>query len=392
MAIQVVVPPMGESIQEATIARWLKQKGEAVKLDEVLLELETDKVTLEVNAPSAGVLQDVSVNTGGTVKVGQVVAVIDETAKGAAAPAVAQQKEAPANNAAASSSSASAAPLFSPAAQKIAQESGVSASAVSASGKDGRITKGDVLSALEGGRASAAAPAARVEERVRMTKLRQRIAQRLKESQNVNATLTTFNDVDMSAIMALRNRYKDDFEKKFGVKLGFMSLFTRAAVAALKEIPEVNAHIEGDEIIYKKYCDIGIAVGTPQGLVVPVVRDADRKSIAQIESDIADLAKKARDGKLAMEDMMGGTFTITNGGVYGSLLATPIINPPQSAILGMHRVEERPVARDGQVVVRPMMYIALSYDHRIIDGRESVTFLKRVKENIEAPERLLLDL
>ncbi len=396
MAGEIIVPSLGESVSEATIAKWFKQPGDAVKMDEPLVELETDKVTVEVNATAAGVLKDHAVNVGDAVNVGAILGHIDVGASGgkAAAPA---PVAAPAAAAAAKPAPAPVSPAAAssgPAVTKmLAENPQVNAAAIAGSGKDGRLTKGDVLSALNGDGMGAAPAAGPREERVKMTKLRSTIARRLKESQNTAATLTTFNEVDMSAVMALRNEYKDEFEKKHGgTRLGFMGFFIKAAVNALKQIPAVNAEISGDEIVYKNYYDIGVAVGGPNGLVVPVIRDCDKKSLAQIEGDIAAAARKARDGTLTMADMTGGTFTVTNGGVYGSLLATPIINPPQVGILGMHKVEERPVVVNGQIVIRPMMYIALSYDHRIIDGAESVTYLVKVKQAIEDPRRLLLGL
>jgi 2-oxoglutarate dehydrogenase E2 component (dihydrolipoamide succinyltransferase) len=414
MATEIRVPTLGESVTEATIGRWFKKPGDAVKADEPLLELETDKVTLEVNAPAAGVLAEISAKDGDTVGVGALLGSIGEGSGAAAAPAApkaeAPKAEAPKAAApaapAAAPAAASAAKDSGPAVARIAAESGIDPAQVAASGKDGRVTKGDMLAAIASGltAAPAAAPApvqvrapsapddASREERVRMTKLRQTIARRLKEAQANAAMLTTFNDVDMSAVMALRNQYKDAFEKKHGVKLGFMGFFVKACVQALKEVPAVNAEIDGIDIVYKNYYHIGVAVGTEKGLVVPVVRDADHLSVAGIEKQIGEFGKRARDGKLSIEEMQGGTFTISNGGVYGSLLSTPILNAPQSAILGMHRIEERPVARNGQVVIRPMMYLAVSYDHRIIDGKEAVTFLVRVKENLEDPARLVLDL
>jgi len=419
MATDIVVPTLGESITEATVAQWLKKSGEAVAVDEPLVELETDKVTLEVNAASAGVLSEVLAQEGDNVEVGAVLGRIDESAKATAAsarkaPEAAPEKapDKPAEKAAAPATKAEAAPqpapaaeALSPAVRKLIEESGLDPARLRGSGKDGRILKEDVLKALESGAAApgraetpaaeeARAPAAEGprEERVRMTRLRKRIAERLKEAQNTAAMLTTFNEVDMSAVMALRSTYRDSFEKKHGVRLGFMSFFTKAAVAALKELPAVNGEIDGDEIVYKNHYDIGIAVSAPQGLVVPVLRDADRLGFAEIEKTITELGRKARDGKLSIEEMTGGTFTITNGGVFGSLLSTPILNPPQSGIMGLHKIEQRPVAVDGEVKVRPMMYTALSYDHRIIDGREAVTFLVLVKAYIEDPQRLLLDI
>jgi 2-oxoglutarate dehydrogenase E2 component (dihydrolipoamide succinyltransferase) len=396
----IVVPTMGESVTEANISKWFKKVGDSVAQDEAVAELETDKVTLEVNSPVAGVLKEITAKEGSTVQVGALLGKIEEGAAGAAsksssapapaaAPAPAKSSSpAPAQAPAPAAQPAAAnnADKSGPAARKTAEERDIKLEDVPASGKDGRVTKGDVQSYTP----SAPKSAGPREERVRMTKLRATIAKRLKESQNTAAILTTFNEIDMSNVMALRNEYKDAFEKKHGVRLGFMGFFVKAAVAALKEIPEVNAHIDGDDIVYKRFYDIGVAVGGAQGLVVPVVRDADQKSLAEIEADIARLAQKAKDGTLAMSDMTGGTFTVSNGGVYGSLMSTPIINPPQSAILGMHKTEERPIAIKGQVVIRPMMYVAVSYDHRVIDGRESVTFLVKIKEAVEDPRRLLL--
>ena len=376
----IVVPSMGESVSEATVSKWFKQVGDAVKQDEAIAELETDKVTLEVNAPAGGVLKEITSQQGSTVQVGALLGKIEEGASAGATPAKKEASPAPAPAKAAAAAPANPEPKpqntdkSGPAARKLADESGVNLANVQGTGKDGRATKGDVMQA-----ASNPAPAASSspkpaadnsarEERVKMTKLRLTIAKRLKDSQNTAAILTTFNEIDMSGVMALRNEYKDAFEKKHGVRLGFMGFFVKAAVAALKEMPEVNAHIDGDEIVYKRYYDIGVAVGGAQGLVVPVVRDADKLSLAEIEAEIARLAGKAKDGTLAMSDMTGGTFTVSNGGVYGSLMSTPIINPPQSAILGMHKTEERPIAVKGQVVIRPMMYVAVSYDHRVIDG------------------------
>lgn len=402
MATEIIVPALGESVKEATVAKWLKNVGDTIAVDEPLVELETDKVTLEVNAKSAGVLKEIKVQTGSNVEVGAVLGFISE---GGVAAAKADKKapaktEAPkAQQAAAKASNNDT--FLSPAPRKITDDNGLDVSGLQGSGKDGRVTKGDVLEALK---APAAVPAAKApaepsgprskadrEERVKMTRLRQRIAERLKEAQNTAAMLTTFNEVDMSHIIALRNQYKDSFEKKHGIKLGFMSFFVKAAIQALKDFPAVNAEIDGTDIVYKNYYDIGVAVSTPNGLVVPVVRDADIKGFAGIEKEIGDLGLRARDGKLGLEDLSGGTFTITNGGVFGSLLSTPIINPPQSAILGMHATKERAVVVNGQVVARPMMYIALSYDHRIIDGKEAVSFLVRIKDAIEDPQRLLLD-
>jgi 2-oxoglutarate dehydrogenase E2 component (dihydrolipoamide succinyltransferase) len=383
--VELFVPTLGESVSEATIAKWYKKEGEAVKLDELLVELETDKVTLEVNATATGVLGKIKFVQGDTVKRGDLLTDIVEGGNPSAASA-----PAPIANVTTTQAPVERGVIMSPAAGKIAAENNLSSDQIDASGKDGRVTKGDVLNAMEN---KAYAPVSnRVEERVKMSRLRKKIAERLKESQNTAAILTTFNEVDMTNIMALRNQYKDVFEKKHGVKLGFMSFFLKASLAALKEIPTVNAQIDGDDIVYKNYCDIGVAVGTEQGLVVPVLRNAEKLSFADIEKSIANFGKKAREGKLTMADLTGGTFSVSNGGVYGSLLSTPIINPPQSAILGMHKTQDRPVAINGKVEIRPMMYLALSYDHRIIDGKEAVTFLVRVKECIENPERLLFDL
>jgi 2-oxoglutarate dehydrogenase E2 component (dihydrolipoamide succinyltransferase) len=414
MATDIRVPTLGESVTEATIGRWFKKPGEPVKADEPLVELETDKVTLEVNAPTAGVLGDIVAKDGATVAPGAVLGSIVEGdgtgAKPAAPPKASAPPAAPAKPAApaqaAQPAKAAAAKDSGPAVARLAKESGVDPSRVAApTGKDGRATKGDMLAAIAAGTAAPAAPSAPAqarapspaddatrEERVRMTKLRQTIARRLKEAQNTAAMLTTFNDVDMGAVMNLRKQYKDLFEKKHGAKLGFMGFFVKACVQALKELPAVNAEIDGQDLVYKNYYHIGVAVGTDKGLVVPVVRDADRLSIAGIETAIADLGRRARDGKLSIDELQGGTFTITNGGIYGSLMSTPILNAPQSGILGMHRIEDRPVVRGGAVVVRPMMYLALSYDHRIVDGKEAVTFLVRVKEALEDPARLVLDL
>ncbi len=401
----ILTPTLGESVAEATVARWTKKPGEAVKKDEVLVELETDKVSLEVSAPSDGVLQDIAAAEGATVIPGQVLGVVIAGAAGAApakpAPAPAAAKEAPkaAAPAPAPKAAAPAAQPLSPSVQRIVSETGLDVSAAQGSGKDGRITKGDALEALEA-RAKAPPPAPTVseprpvherEERVRMTRLRQTIARRLKEAQNTAAMLTTFNEVDMTAVMALRNAYKDAFEKKHGVKLGFMGFFVKATIAALKEVPAVNAEIDGQDLVYKNHYDIGVAVGTEKGLVVPVVRDADAMSLAEVEKAVAAYGKKARDGQLTIEDLQGGTFTISNGGVYGSLMSTPILNAPQSGILGMHKIQDRPVALNGQVVIRPMMYLAVSYDHRVVDGKEAVTFLVRIKEALEDPQRLLLE-
>ncbi|PHY18915.1 2-oxoglutarate dehydrogenase complex dihydrolipoyllysine-residue succinyltransferase [Caulobacter sp. BP25] len=402
-------PALGESVTEATVARWTKKVGEAVKKDEILVELETDKVSLEVASPADGVLSAIGAAEGATVVPGTVLGVVTEGATASAAPAAAAPKAAeapkpaPARAAAPAPAPVAAAPAaapVSPAPARIAAETGLDLSKVAGTGKDGRVTKGDALAALEA-RASAPAPAAAPaapralherEERVKMTRLRQTIARRLKEAQNTAAMLTTFNEVDMSAVMALRAQYKDIFEKRHGVKLGFMSFFTKAVVAALKAIPDVNAEIDGTDIVYKNHYDIGVAVGTDKGLVVPVVRDADTLNLAEIEKAIGVLGKKARDGQLSIEDMQGGTFTITNGGIYGSLMSTPILNAPQSGILGMHAIKERAMVVNGKIEIRPMMYLALSYDHRVVDGAGAVTFLVKVKEALEDPQRLLLDL
>ena len=435
MATEIRVPTLGESVSEATIGRWFKKPGDPVKADEPLLELETDKVTLEVNAPAAGTLGEILASDGSTVSPGAVLGSIVEGGAAAAPPAKAPAAKAPAAKAPAATPAPAPSPAPSagparaasassgshaetrppgqgggarengPAVARLGAENRIDPAEVPGSGRGGRVTKGDMLAAIAVGGAPAAAPPAPVqarapaapddsarEERVKMTKLRQTIARRLKDAQNTAAMLTTFNDVDMGAVMQMRSQYKDMFEKKHGTKLGFMGFFTKAVIQALKEIPAVNAEIDGADIVFKNYYHIGIAVGTDKGLVVPVVRDADRLSIAQIEKTIANLGKRARDGKLSIDEMQGGTFTITNGGIYGSLMSTPILNAPQSGILGMHRIEERPVVRSGQIVARPMMYLALSYDHRIVDGKDAVTFLVRVKEALEDPARLVLDL
>jgi 2-oxoglutarate dehydrogenase E2 component (dihydrolipoamide succinyltransferase) len=413
---EIRVPTLGESVTEATIGRWFKKAGDAVAVDEPLVELETDKVTIEVPAPSAGVLGEISAKDGDTVAVGALLGQINEGTAGAAAkPAAAPAKPAapppPQPAAAAPASAPRAAPAdgpLAPSVRKLSAESGIDASTVPGSGKDGRVTKGDMLAAIEKAasaptpihqpaaavqvRAPSPADDAAREERVKMTRLRQTIARRLKEVQNTAAMLTTFNEVDMTHIMAMRAQYKDVFEKKHGSKLGFMGFFTKACVQALKDIPAVNAEIDGTDLIYKNYYHIGVAVGTDKGLVVPVVRDCDQKSIAEIEKAIADYGRRARDGQLKIDEMQGGTFTITNGGIYGSLMSTPILNAPQSGILGMHKIQERAMVIGGKVEVRPMMYLALSYDHRVIDGKEAVTFLVRVKESLEDPARLVLDL
>jgi 2-oxoglutarate dehydrogenase E2 component (dihydrolipoamide succinyltransferase) len=432
MSIEIKVPAMGESVTEATVARWFKKEGDAVARDEPVLELETDKVTVEVPAPADGAIESISVKEGDTVQVGTVLGAIAEGKAGT--PSASQpmrNPDAAAPKAAAAPAAKPAAPKSAPAPQtksavpvmpsvrRISEESGLSPAQVAGSGKDGRVMKGDMLAALEE-RASVqkgdalaalearaaqrpATPApvemssgprknAEREERVKMSRLKRTMALRLKESQNTAAQLTTFNEVDMSHVMRLRSEYKESFEKKHGVRLGFMGFFVKACIAALKELPNVNAEIEGDDIIYKNYYDIGVAVSTERGLVVPVVRDADALSLAGIEAAINDFGTRARDGKIKIEDLQGGTFTISNGGVFGSLMSTPILNSPQSGILGMHKIQERPVAIDHKVEIRPMMYLALSYDHRLIDGREAVTFLVRVKENLEDPQRLLLDI
>ncbi len=403
MATEIRVPTLGESISEATVGRWYKQRGDAVKADEPLVELETEKVTLEVNAPSAGVLSEITAQTGETVSIGALLGALAAGAAAAPAPVIKADSSAPA-----AQPLANAMPP-SPAAAKIALDNGIDVGAVAGGGKRGQVLKGDVLQTI----GKAAAPAAMVvaasaapvalrapalpddasrEERVRLTKLRQTIARRLKDAQNTAAMLTTFNEVDMTEVMGMRARYKDAFEKKHGVKLGFMGFFVKACVQALKDVPAVNAEIDGADLVYKNYYHLGIAVGTDKGLVVPVVRDADRLSIAGVEKAIADLGKRARDGQLKIEEMQGGTFTITNGGIYGSLMSTPILNAPQSGILGMHKIQDRPMAVGGKVEIRPMMYLAVSYDHRVVDGKEAVTFLVRVKESLEDPARLVLDL
>ena len=421
MTIEIKVPTLGESVSEATVAKWLKKVGDSVAADEPLLELETDKVTLEVNAPAAGTLSEILAAEGAEVGVGVVLGLL-----GAAGAAVAPKKAEAAKPAAPAPAAAAAAPVvakaaapapkpvapapaaapkvsmagdfpLAPSVRHLVDEHGLDPRKISASGKDGRLTKADVIGYIANGGDKAVKPSvpnnvAR-EERVKMTRLRKRIAERLKEAQNTAAMLTTFNEVDMSAVMAMRNKYKDGFEKKHGIKMGFMAFFVKACVTALKELPAVNGEIRGDELIYKNFYDVGVAVGTPQGLVVPVVRDCDTKSFAEIEAEISGFGRKARDGKLTIEEMTGGSFTISNGGIYGSMLSTPILNTPQSAILGMHNIKQRAVVLDGgSIVARPMMYLALSYDHRIIDGREAVTFLVRVKEGLEDPSRLVLDM
>ena len=424
MSIEIKVPAMGESVTEATVARWFKKEGDAVARDEPLLELETDKVTVEVPAPADGAIESISVKAGDTVQVGSVLGAIAEGKSGKATPVMSRNPDAVAPKAAPEASKPAAAPAvanlaaaahaaigaapasvtsIAPSVRRIAEENGLEPQRVSGSGKDGRVTKADMLAALEASaqsRAARPAPApasgpranAAREERVTMSRLRKTIAFRLKESQNTAAQLTTFNEVDMSHVMALRSEYKASFEKKHGVRLGFMGFFVKACINALKELPNVNAEIEGDDIVYKNYYDVGVAVSTEKGLVVPVVRDADKLSLAQIEAAINDFGLRARDNKLKLEELQGGTFTISNGGVFGSLMSTPILNTPQSGILGMHKIQPRPVAEDDKVVIKPMMYLALSYDHRLVDGREAVTFLVRVKENLEDPQRLLLDI
>jgi 2-oxoglutarate dehydrogenase E2 component (dihydrolipoamide succinyltransferase) len=410
MTTEIRVPTLGESVTEATVGRWFKKAGDQVKADEPIVELETDKVTLEVNAPAAGVLAEIAAKDGATVGVGALLGQIAEGATAPAKPAAAGPIAPPA--AAASEPAPAVAPTFpmpaSPAAAKIAADHGFDPALVEGSGKRGQVLKGDVLDTIAKPQAPASAPqpvpapvqvrapapvsdAAR-EERIPMTRLRQTIARRLKEAQNTAAMLTTFNEVDMTEIIGLRGKYKDVFEKKHGSKLGFMGFFVKACVGALKEIPAVNAEIDGNDLIYKNYYHLGIAVGSDKGLVVPVVRDCDQLSLAAIEKTIASLGKRARDGQLKIEELQGGAFTITNGGIYGSLMSTPILNAPQSGILGMHKIQERPVAVAGKIEIRPMMYLALSYDHRIVDGKEAVTFLVRVKEALEDPARLVLDI
>ena len=427
MSTEIRVPTLGESVTEATVGQWYKKAGDAVNVDEPVVELETDKVTIEVPAPVSGVLGDVLVGEGDTVEVGALLGAISEGAASAPAEAEApgetKSEPAPAK-AEAAPAKAEDAPAkggdddfgLSPAVQKLITENKLDPSSIKGTGKAGRLTKEDVLKVIEGdGQAPAAEPitlttpavtaepSARArgpvaegdevrEERVRMTRLRQTIAQRLKDSQNTAAMLTTFNEVDMGAVMDLRREYKDAFEKRHGVRLGFMGFFVKACIQALRDVPEVNAEIDGTDIVYKNYCHIGIAVGTDKGLVVPVVREAQDMTVPQIEAEIASLGKRARDGALSIEDMQGGTFTITNGGVYGSLMSTPILNAPQSGILGMHAIQQRPMAVNGEIVIRPMMYLALSYDHRVVDGKGAVTFLVRVKECLEDPQRMVLDL
>ncbi|WP_246022304.1 2-oxoglutarate dehydrogenase complex dihydrolipoyllysine-residue succinyltransferase [Pararhodobacter zhoushanensis] len=403
MSIEVRVPTLGESVSEATIATWFKKPGDTVAADEMLCELETDKVTVEVPAPSAGVLSEIIAPEGETVGVNALLAIITEGDGAAAAPAKAEKPAAEAPKAEAAKTEKSVEDA--PSAKKAMAEAGLTSDDVKGTGRDGRVMKEDVQRTVASGGAAAPAPApvavtrapvaaddAVREERVKMTRLRATIARRLKDAQNTAAMLTTYNEVDMSGIMELRNEYKTQFEKKHGVKLGFMSFFVKACCHALKEVPEVNAEIDGQEVVYKNYVHMGVAVGTPSGLVVPVVRDADQMGFAAIEKKIAEMGLRARDGKLSMAEMQGGSFTISNGGVYGSLMSSPILNPPQSGILGMHKIQDRPVVVNGQIVIRPMMYLALSYDHRIVDGKGAVTFLVRVKEALEDPRRLLMDL
>ena len=405
MATEVRVPTLGESVSEATIGTWYKKVGDAINVDEPIVELETDKVTIEVPAPTSGVLAEIIANEGDTVEVNALLAQIAEGEGAAAAPVASAEPAATAPATPAPAAATPVAPVMpaAPSAQKMMAENNVTADQVEGSGKRGQVLKGDVIDALSKGVAAPAAPIAAPraptteadaprEERVKMTRLRQTISKRLKDAQNTAAMLTTYNEVDMTAVMEMRKKYKELFEKKHGVKLGFMGFFTKAVCHALQEIPAVNAEIDGTDLVYKNFCHIGVAVGTDKGLVVPVVRDADAMSIAGVEQEIGRLGRAARDGQLGMADMQGGTFTISNGGVYGSLMSSPILNAPQSGILGMHKIQERPVAIGGQVVIRPMMYLALSYDHRVVDGKEAVTFLVRVKESLEDPERLVLDL
>lgn len=402
MSVNIVVPPLGESVAEATIAKWFKQPGDAVKIDELLLELETEKVTLEVSATANGVLESIDAKEDSTVTVGQVLGKIKEGAVSdakqttpingsikALAPVTSQESIS-------SNKKVDPAITMPPSVQKLVAENNINPANVAGTGKDGRINKGDILDVLNNPEYQKininSENGDRLAERVPMSRLRKTIAKRLKDSQNTAAILSTFNEIDMSNVMSLRQKHRDAFQEKHGVKLGFMSFFVKAIINALKEVPSVNTEIQGDDIIYKKYYDIGVAVGTEQGLVVPIVKNADKMSFSDIEKEISSLAARARNGKLAMSDLTGGTFSVTNGGVYGSLLSTPIINPPQTGILGLHNTQERPVAVNGKVEIRPMMYIALSYDHRVIDGKDAVTFLVKVKESIEDPERLLLDI
>ncbi len=414
MATEIRVPALGESVTEATVAKWLKKIGDSVAVDDPLVELETDKVTLEVNATAPGTLAEIAVPEGGNVGVGGVLGLIGDAGAKPAAPSAKLARPAATEKAAptpapptvgGNAPNANVLERSGPAVRRLIEENKLDAGAIVASGKDGRLTKGDVLAQVERSATPAVAaaqptpatpktarPPDQREQRVRMTRLRKRIAERLKQAQNTAAMLTTFNEVDMSAVLAARERYRDSFEKKHGVRLGFMSFFVKACIVALKELPAANGEIDGDDLVYKNYYDIGVAVGTAQGLVVPVLRDADAKSFAEIEKTIADLGKRARDGKLSLDELSGGTFTITNGGVYGSLMSTPILNPPQSAILGMHKIDKRAVVIGDKIEIRSMMFLALSYDHRIVDGREAVTFLVRVKECIEDPQRILLDM
>ncbi|HXE17493.1 MAG TPA: 2-oxoglutarate dehydrogenase complex dihydrolipoyllysine-residue succinyltransferase [Stellaceae bacterium] len=404
MAIDIKVPALGESVTEASVGRWLKKAGDSVNMDDPLVEIETDKVTLEVNAPAAGMLAEIVAEEGATVNVGAILGHIAEGKAAAAKPAAAPKAVAAPQAAPAPKATRDPLDRAGPAARKLVADKGVDPAAIAATGPGGRITKGDVLAAsaapapapvvvplAKPSPPAAPRPAAPREQRVRMTRLRRTIAERLKEAQNTAAMLTTFNEVDMTAAMALRDKYREPFEKKYGVRLGYMSIFIKACIEALKDVPAVNAEFSGDDLIYKNHYDIGVAVGTEQGLVVPVVRDADAMSFADIEKKIGDLARRARDGKLSLDELQGGTFTITNGGIYGSLMSTPILNPPQSGILGMHKIMKRPMVIGDKIEARPMMYLALSYDHRVIDGREAVTFLVRVKECVEDPERLLFE-
>ena len=411
MSVDIKVPSLGESVTEATIARWYKSIGDTVSIDEPLLELETDKVTLEVPAPASGQLNDIKVKDGDTVEVGAILGAIAEGAVAAEKapdpqptietieeePIVEKPKAEEVKEVETIKEPASVSNELSPAVRKIVAENNIDINKINPSGKNGRITKEDALNSLSSQSAENTSPSKpkptnsnQTTERVTMSRLRKTIAKRLKDAQNNAAILTTFNEVDMTELIKVRNEYKEFFEKKHGVKLGFMSFFVKACITALKEIPEVNAEIEGDDVIYKNYYNIGVAVGTDQGLVVPVVKNADELIVADIEKEIASLGKKARDGKLSISDMQDGTFTISNGGVYGSLMSTPILNPPQSGVLGMHKIQERPIAIDGEIAIRPMMYLALSYDHRLIDGKAAVTFLVRVKESLEDPRRILL--
>ena len=387
MSIEIKVPALGESVSEAAIAKLYKNKGDYVAADELIVELETDKVTLEVNAPANGIIEDIKVSEGDNVLVGDIIGILKE----GEAKQSSNKASSESSTTTSSMSNIASNNILSPAPKKIAAENNIDTTKIAGTGKDGRVTKGDVLNEIDN-QSNSNYSDDKPTQRVKMSKLRQKIAERLKESQNNAAILTTFNEVDMSAIMQIRKQYKDIFEKKHNIKLGFMSFFVKACIVALKEIPAVNAEIEGNDIIYKNYYDIGIAVGSPQGLVVPVLRNAHKRNLAEIEKEIVNLGTKARDGNLAISDLTGATFTISNGGVYGSLLSTPIINPPQSGILGMHKIQERPVVINGEIKIRPIMYLALSYDHRIIDGKEAVTFLVRVKELLEDPQRLVLDI